>query len=76
LELLAVEGGVVTIDALHCQTATTQTIVERGADSVPALNPLRQDTTTKAGWDEASLLRLLSEKVPSPWLAVSPASER
>ena len=37
LEVLALEGCIVTVDALHCQTATAQAIVERGADYVLAL---------------------------------------
>jgi predicted transposase YbfD/YdcC len=37
LEVLAVEGCIVTVDAMHCQTATAQTIIDRGADYVLAL---------------------------------------
>lgn len=34
LQLLELEGAVVTLDAMHCQTRTARTIVERGADYV------------------------------------------
>jgi predicted transposase YbfD/YdcC len=37
LRLLALEGCIVTIDALGCQTAIAQTILEQGADYVLAL---------------------------------------
>lgn len=34
LQLLELEGAVVTLDAMHCQTRTARSIVERGADYV------------------------------------------
>lgn len=34
LEVLALEGCIVTVDAMHCQTATAQAIIDRGADYV------------------------------------------
>lgn len=37
LELLDLDGAVVTLDALHTQTATAQTIRDRGADDVLVL---------------------------------------
>lgn len=37
LEVLALQGCIVTVDALHCQTATARAIVDRGADYVLAL---------------------------------------
>ncbi len=37
LELLALQGCIVTIDAMGCQTASTQTIIDRGGDYVIAL---------------------------------------
>ena len=37
LETLAVEGCIVTIDAIGCQTAITQAIIDQGADYVIAL---------------------------------------
>lgn len=37
LHLLALEGCIVSIDAIGCQTAIAQTIIERGADYVLAL---------------------------------------
>jgi predicted transposase YbfD/YdcC len=37
LELLALEGAIVTVDALHCQTATADAIRAKGADYVLAL---------------------------------------
>ena len=37
LEMLAVEGCIVTIDAIGCQTAITQAIIDQGADYVIAL---------------------------------------
>jgi predicted transposase YbfD/YdcC len=37
LEALALEGCIVTADALNCQTATARAILERGADYVLAL---------------------------------------
>lgn len=47
LGLLALEGAVVTLDAMHTQTATAQTIRERGADYVLVLKgnqPQTHDT--------------------------------
>lgn len=38
LQVLALEGCIVTIDAMGCQTAITQTIIDQGADYVLALN--------------------------------------
>ena len=37
LALLALDGQIVTADAMHCQTATAQTILDRGGDYVLAL---------------------------------------
>jgi predicted transposase YbfD/YdcC len=37
LALLALEGRIVTADAMHCQRATAQTILDRGGDYVLAL---------------------------------------
>lgn len=37
LDLLALEGCIVTVDAMHCQTATAQAIIDRGADYVVQL---------------------------------------
>jgi predicted transposase YbfD/YdcC len=37
LEVLALDGCIVTLDALHCQTTTAQAILDRGADYVLAL---------------------------------------
>jgi predicted transposase YbfD/YdcC len=37
LALLALEGRIVTADAMHCQKATAQTIFDRGGDYVLAL---------------------------------------
>ncbi len=37
LALLALEGRIVTADAMHCQKATAQTILDRGGDYVLAL---------------------------------------
>jgi predicted transposase YbfD/YdcC len=37
LDLLAVQGCIVTIDAMGCQTAIAQTIIDQGADYVLAL---------------------------------------
>jgi predicted transposase YbfD/YdcC len=37
LALLALDGRIVTADAMHCQKATAQTILERGGDYVLAL---------------------------------------
>src|SRR5215203_5390285 len=37
LDLLVLEGAIVTVDALHCQTATAATIRSKGADYVFAL---------------------------------------
>ncbi len=37
LALLALEGRIVTADAMHCQKATARTILDRGGDYVLAL---------------------------------------
>jgi DDE_Tnp_1-associated len=37
LALLALDGGTVTADAMHCQKATAQAILDRGGDDVRAL---------------------------------------
>lgn len=44
LELLDLTGSIVTADAMHCQTHTAQTILDRGADYVLRLKRNQPDT--------------------------------
>lgn len=55
LELLALDGCVVTVDAMHCQTATAQALVDHGADYLLVLKtnqPLVHDAVATY-FDEA-----------------------
>jgi predicted transposase YbfD/YdcC len=44
LDLLVLDGAIVTVDALHCQTATAEAIRTRGADYVLALKTNQPQT--------------------------------
>jgi predicted transposase YbfD/YdcC len=73
LELLALDGAVVTLDAMHTQTATAQTIRARGADYVLALKtnqPLTHATVEtffaeaeREGWQGVIHEHLITEDV-------------
>ena len=59
LEMLAIEGAVVTIDAMHCQKKTARAVRARGADYVlqvkanqPELHDRLQDLFTEYGDDD------------------------
>jgi predicted transposase YbfD/YdcC len=67
LDALEIAGCTVTLDAIHCQTETVETIVDKGADYI-ALNLLRRETSAKrsikgkrmkAALDEKYLLKVL-----------------
>ncbi len=48
LNLLMLNGCIVTIDAMGCQTAIAQTMIERGADYVLALKGIRRRSIMKS----------------------------
>jgi predicted transposase YbfD/YdcC len=71
LELLALEGAIVTVDALHCQAATAAQIIARRADYVLALKgnqPLAYgavetffNEAEREGWQGGALETLATE---------------
>jgi predicted transposase YbfD/YdcC len=68
LAVLALDGCIVTTDALHCQNKTATAILELARLRRFALNVLRANRAKgstrgkikRAGWDDAFLLQLLA----------------
>lgn len=78
--MLAIEGAIVTIDAIGCQRAIAQKIADKKADYVLALkgnqSSLQDDVKPFVTEQKASISRTRQSLAMGPWMAIMAASRR
>ena len=81
LDLLAIEGAILTIDAMGCQRAIAQKIIDKKADYLLAVKgnqgSLRQDIEVFAAEQKAAAFKDTKRSVPiDPSMAITAESKR